>query len=197
LFAGELAIAVPKPNHSNLPIVLRRGTDELWYVDEAKSWTYFHRYEDDVNFFVKYSDNPFIGDLRALNLPHMERAIYDGHVGTPAVVPYPSSLSRAIEAIEAKTGTVPQDAANYAALGDIYLFEANWISKAIAAYERASALAPEEPSYHWRLMDLYMNASRADKMLAELQYLAERLPADSQTKALYRYYRKEYDFGDD
>jgi tetratricopeptide (TPR) repeat protein len=197
LSAGDLVIAVPQPNHSNLPIVLRRGTDGMWYVDEAKAWAYFHRFEDDVNFFVKYSDNPFIGDLRALNLPHMERAIYDRHVGTPAVVPYPSSLSRAIEAIEAKTGTVPQDAANYAALGDIYLFEANWISKAIAAYERASALAPEEPAYHWRLMDLYMNASRADKMLAELQYLAEHLPADSQTKGLYRYYRKEYDFGDD
>jgi cytochrome c-type biogenesis protein CcmH/NrfG len=127
----------------------------------------------------------------------MERAIYEGHVGTPALAPYPSSLSRAIEAIEAKIGAVPQNAANYADLGDIYLFEANWISRAIAAYEQASALAPDEPTYHWRLVDLYMNASRADKMLAQLQYLAEELPADSQTKDLYRYYKKEYDFGDE
>lgn len=197
LTVGALVIAVPQPNHSNLPIVLRRGTDGNWYVDEAKAWTYFHRFEDDVNFFVKYSDNPFIGDLRALNLPHMERAIYEGHVGTPALAPYPSSLSRAIESIEAKIGAVPQHAANYADLGDIYLFEANWISRAIAAYEQASALAPDEPTYRWRLVDLYMNASRADKMLAELQYLAEELPADSQTKELYRYYKKEYDFGDE
>ena len=197
LFAGELAIAVPQPNHSNLPIVLRRGTDELWYVDEAKAWTYFHRYEDDVNFFVKYHDNPFLGDLRALNLPHMERAIYQGQVGTPHLAPYPSSLSEAIQALEASISAAPQEAANYAALGDIYLFEANWISKAIAAYEKAAALAPGEAAYHWRLMDLYMNASRADKMLAQLQFLSEHLPADSQTKDWYRYYKKEYDFEDD
>jgi len=30
--------------------VFRRGTDGLWYVDEAKTWTYFHRFEDNTNF---------------------------------------------------------------------------------------------------------------------------------------------------
>jgi len=134
LFAGDLAVAVPQPNHSNLPLVLRRGTDGLWYIDEAKSWTYFHRFEDDVNFFVKYSDNPFLRGLRTLKLPHMERAIYDGHVGTAPLSSYPSSLSAAIQALEDKTRAAPHEAANYAALGDVYLFEANWISKAIAAY---------------------------------------------------------------
>ena len=193
LFAGNLAVAVPQPDHSNLPIVLRRGTDGLWYVDEAKAWTYFHRFEDDVNFFVKYSDNPFLGGLRALKLPHMERAIYDGHVATPPLPTYPGSLSVAVRSLEARIRAAPQQAANYAALGDLYLFEANWISKAIAAYETASALAPAEPAYHWRLMDLYLNASRADKMLAELEYLAEHLPADSETRAWYRYYQKAYD----
>jgi len=197
LFAGDLAIVVPQPDHSNLPLVLRRGTDGLWYVDEAKAWTYFHRFEDDVNFFVKYSDNPFLHDLRALHLPHMERAIYDGHVGTPALPQYPASLSAAIQSLEKRIRTAPQQAANYAALGDLYLFEANWVSKAIAAYETASALAPAEPAYHWRLMDLYLNASRADKMLAQLEYLSDRLPADSQTREWYRYYQKAYDFDDD
>ena len=99
----------------------------------------------------------------------------------------------AVRSLEARIRAAPQQAANYAALGDLYLFEANWISKAIAAYETASALAPAEPAYHWRLMDLYLNASRADKMLAELEYLAEHLPADSETRAWYRYYQKAYD----
>ena len=197
LFARDLAVAVPQPNHSNLPLVLRRGTDGLWYVDEAKAWTYFHRFEDDVNFFVKYSDNPFLRGLRSLNLPHMERALYDGHVGTPTLPPYPSSLSAAIQSLEAQIRAAPQQAANYAALGDLYLFEANWISKAIASYERASALAPAEPAYHWRLMDLYLNASRADKMLGELEYLAEHAPADAQTREWYRFYKKAYEFDDD
>jgi hypothetical protein len=197
LFAGDLAVAVPQPNHSNLPFVLRRGTDGLWYVDEAKAWTYFHRFEDDVNFFVKYSDNPFLRDLRGLKLPHMEHAIYAGRVGTPPILPYPSSLSAAVQSLEAKIRAAPQQPDNYATLGDLYLFEANWISKAIALYETASALAPAEPAYHWRLVDLYLNASRADKMLAQLKYLSERLPADPQTRDWYLLYKKEYDFRDD
>ena len=74
IFAGDLGLAVPGPDKSNLPIVLRRGLDDLWYVDEAKAWTYFHRFEDDGNFFVKYADNPFFAALRAEHLPNMERA---------------------------------------------------------------------------------------------------------------------------
>jgi hypothetical protein len=33
-------------------------------------------------------------------------------------------------------------------------------------------------------------------MLAELQYLAEHLPADARTREWFRYYRKAYDFDD-
>ena len=197
LFAGELALVVPQPNHSNLPLVLRRGTDNLWYVDEAKTWTYFHRFEDNVNFFVKYSDNPFLGALRALRLPNMDHAIYGAHVGTPPLPAYPFSLQSAIRTLEDQIHEAPQRAANYAALGDLYLFEANWLSKAIASYEIASDLAPAEPAYRWRLMDLYLNASRVEKMLAQLKYLSEHAPADSQTRQWFRYYKSQYDFGGD
>ncbi len=197
IFTGNLALAVPQPGHSNLPLVLRRGTDNLWYVDEAKAWTYFHRFEDSVNFFVKYSDNPFLRELRALNMPNMDGAIYGAHVGTPALLAYPYSFAAAVQRQEDKIREAPRDAANHAALGDLYLFESNWLSKAIASYEEASALAPEDLAYRWRLMDLYLNASQADKMLAEMKYLAEHLPADRQTQDWYRYYKKEYDFGRD
>ena len=197
LYVRNLALAVPQPNQSNLPIVLRQGSDGLWYVDEAKSWTYYHRFEDDVNFFVKYSDNPFLAGLRDLKLPHMERAIYGEHVGTPELPSDPTSLSALIHSLEVKVQAEPSAAANYAALGDVYLFEVNWISKAIHYYERASSAAPAELSYHWRLMDLYMNDSRADKMLAELQYLAQHLHGDAQTQQWYRFYKKAYAFDAD
>jgi TPM domain len=197
VLAGNLALAVPPPDHSNLPIVLRRGTDDLWYVDEPKSWTYFHRFEDSVNFFVKYSDNPFLGALRALHVPNAQYAIYGTHAGTPPMPAYPNSLAAAIEAQEAKIREAPRDAANHAALGDLYLFESNWLSKAIESYEQATALAPDELEYRWRLMDLYLNASQVDKMLAELKYLAEHLPADRQTQEWYRDYTKQYDFSRD
>jgi len=197
LFAGDLALVVPRPDHSNLPMVFRRGTDGLWYVDEAKSWTYFHRFEDNVNFFVKYGDNPFLGALRALSLPNMGRAIYGAHVSTPPLAAYPFSLQAAVRKLEDQIHQDPRRAANYAALGDLYLFEANWLSKAIAAYETASELAPTERTYRWRLVDLYMNASRADKMLTELRYLAENGSRDAETRAWYDYYRKQYSFSDD
>jgi hypothetical protein len=46
-------------------------------------------------------------------------------------------------------------------------------------------------------MDLYLNASRVEKMLAQLKYLPGHAPADSQTHQWYRYYESEYDFGGD
>lgn len=195
LYANDLALLVPQPGKSNLPFVLRRGTDRLWYVDEPKSWTYFHRFEDDVNFLVKYADNPFLPQLRAAGMPHMETAVYGNHASTPARPAYPFGLAQAVNSMEARIRT-SNDAATYASLGDLYLFEMNWITKAIACYEKAEALAPNQFEYRWRLMDLYLNDSRADKMLAELKFLSEHLPNDTQTRAWYEYYKKEYDFSD-
>ncbi len=196
IYSGDLALAVPPPDHSNLPFVLRRGTDNLWYVDEAKAWSYFHRFEDNVNFFVKYADNPFLGALRAMQVPYMDYSIYGDHVGTPALTAYPFSLAAAVQTLEDRIRSAPQDAANHAALGDLYLFETNWLSKAIASYEAAAALAPQDLKYRWRLMDLYLNASQIDKMLAELKFLSEHLPKDQQTQQWYRDYQKQYDFGE-
>jgi hypothetical protein len=194
LFAGHLALALPGPDRSNLPVVLRRGSDDLWYVDEAKAWTYFHRFEDNVNFFVKYADNPFLADLQSQHLPNMQSAIYGTHVHTPPLADYPSSLSDAVRSGEQKILAAPSVAANYADLADLYLFEMNWQTRALDLYERASVLAPAEMAYHWRLIDLYLNTSRADKMLAQLKFLASRLPADRQTQDWYREYQKIYDF---
>ena len=193
IFAGDLGLAVPQQNHSNLPFVLRRGAGKLWYVDEPKAWTYFHRFEDSVNFYVKFADNPFLASLREMHLPNMERAIYGDHAHTPALPAYPYSLAAEIQAREDKIRAAPQDAAAHAALGDLYLFEMNWLTKSIAMYEKAATLAPDELAYHWRLMDLYLNASRADKSLVELKYLAEHLPADTQTRDWYDQYRRDYD----
>jgi len=194
IFARNLALAVPRPGRSNLPLVLRRGTDNLWYVDEPKAWTYFHRFEDNVNFYVKYSDNPFLDALRSLNTPNMERAIYGDHARTPAPPAYPFSLAEAVQAQEEQIRQTPNEAAAYAALGDLYLFEMNWLTKAIKAYEMAATLAPNEPAYRWRLMDIYLNTSRADKALTELKFLSEQLQADRQTRDWYNYYKKEYAF---
>ncbi|HEY0748194.1 MAG TPA: TPM domain-containing protein [Steroidobacteraceae bacterium] len=193
LFAGNLGLAVPGPGQSTLPIMLRRGSDNLWYVDEAKSWTYFHRFEDNVNFFVKFADNPFMKDLQAAGVPNMQSAIYSGHVLTPAASAYPFGLDKAAQNGEAMILKAPEDSANYAALADLYFFEMNWLTRALELYEKASALAPDNLAYRWRLVDLYLNTSRAEKMLAELRFLAEHLPNDKLTLDWYRSYKKAYD----
>ena len=195
LFAGNLGLAIPGSGKSNLPIVLRRGSDNLWYVDEAKAWSYFHRFEDNVNFFVKYVDNPFLVALRSEHVPNMEFAVYGNHVHTPAPPAYPLELAATVRTGEARISAAPGVAANYAELGDLYLFEMNWLTRAVDLYERAAAVSPDELSYRWRLVDLYLNTSRADKMLAELRYLAEHLPEDRRTQEWYLAYKKAYDFG--
>jgi hypothetical protein len=197
LFRGNLGLAVPGPGKSNLPIVLRRGSDQLWYVDEAKAWTYFHRFEDDVNFFVKYADNPFFAALRAQHVPNTGYAVYGDHVPTPAAAAYPFALAQAVQAGEARIRAAPAVAANYAELADLYLFEMSWLTRAVDLYEKAAQLSPAQLAYRWRLVDLYLNTSRADKMLAELKYLAAHLPADRQTQDWYRAYSRAYDFGND
>ena len=194
LFAGDLGLALPGAGKANLPVVLRRGTDHLWYVDEAKAWAYFHRFEDNVNFFVKYADNPFLAALRAQHVPNMEGAVYGNHAHTPRPSEYPFALGAALQEGEAKIREAPTAAANYAELGDLYLFEMNWLTPAVELYEKAAALSPDELEYHWRLMDLYLNTSRADKMLDQLRYLALRLPQDKQTQEWYLAYKKAYDF---
>ena len=195
MYAGNLGLVVPGPGKSNLPIVLRRGTDGLWHVDEAKAWTYFHRFEDNVNFFVKFADNPFFAGLRSEHVPNMDGAVYGDHVRTPKLSVYPFALTAAVQEGEARIRAAPSVAANYAELADLYIFEMNWLTPAVDLYEKAAALSPEELAYRWRLVDLYLNTSRADKMLSELRYLAGRLPGDKQTRDWYQAYKKAYDFG--
>ena len=197
LYAGPLALLVPQPGRSNLPVVLRRGTDGLWYVDEPKAWTYFHRFEDGVNFHVKFADNSFLPALRELGLPDTDHAVYGDHARTPPLPPYPFKLAQMVNELQNRAAAAPRDPAIRAALGDVYLFEMNWITKAIEWYEQAEAIDPDQSAYHWRLVDLYLNASRADKCIAELKFLSEHWPDDRQARDWYDFYRKEYDFAAD
>lgn len=188
------SLMVFQPGVPNLPIVLRRGSSGVWFVDEPKAWTYFHRYEDGIDFLPKYDDLPFLAGLRQLGQPNAENPIYRGRVRTPPARPYPFSLGRAVAELENAIRRRPDDDRRYAALGELYLFEVNWISRSLEMFERAATLAPDRLDYQWRLYDLYLNNSQADKALATLKRLAERLPGDRHVQDWYRFYRNEYDF---
>jgi tetratricopeptide (TPR) repeat protein len=183
-----------RPGVPNLPIVLRRGSSGVWFVDEPKAWTYFHRYEDGIDFLPKYDDLPFRAGLRQLGQPNAQNPIYRGRVRTPPARVYPFSLGRAVAELEKAIRERPDDDRRYVALGELYLFEVNWISRSLEMFERAATLAPDRLDYQWRLYDLYLNNSQADKALATLKHLAERLPRDHQVQDWYRFYRDQYDF---
>jgi tetratricopeptide (TPR) repeat protein len=188
------SLVVFRPGVPNLPIVLRRGSGGLWFVDEPKAWAYFHRYEDGIDFLPKYDDLPFLAGLRQLEQPNATNPIYRGRVRTPPARPYPFLLAGAVAALEQAIREHPSDDRHYAALGELYLFEVNWISRSLEMFERAARLAPDRLDYQWRLYDLYLNNSQADKALATLKRLAERLPRDQQVQEWYRFYREAYNF---
>ena len=188
------ALAVFRPGVPNLPIVLRRASSGAWLVDEPKAWTYFHRFEDGIDFLPKYDDLPFLAGLRELAHPNAGKPMYVNRVRTPAPPPYPFSLAETVAELDAAIRDHPDDHRPYAALGELYLFEMNWISRSLPLFERAATLAPNRLDYQWRLYDLYLNNSQADKALATLKRLAERLPRDEQVQRWYRFYREQYDF---
>jgi hypothetical protein len=192
LVQADFAIAAPQPGHSNLPIVLRRGTDRLWYIDEVKSWMWFHRFEDSTDFFVKYADNPFMRPLKKMGWPHMDRPVYEHDVATPRPPAYPYPLKETLRTLEREAKENPADARTQAALGDFYLFEIGWQRKAIEQYELASRIEPGNATFRWRLVDLYLNASRAQDFLAELKWLADAQPGDRDLRRKYDFYAKGY-----
>lgn len=197
LIQGPLGLAVFRPGVPNLPVVLRRGADGLWYVDEAKSWTYFHRFEDGTDFFPNYDDLPFIAGLKKLGQPNAAKAVYKDRVKTPEPPPYPFPLQQAVARLEDGIRKNPADAGSYAALGELYLFEMDWLKKALKNFEKASELAPERLDLRWRLFDLYINDSQVERALETLKFLSEKLPADKEVQWMDKFYRKEYDFKPD
>lgn len=189
-----LALAVFKPGVANLPVLLRRTATGAWLVDEPRAWTWFHRYEDSVNFFPKYDDVPFVIELQAVRFPTAFSPTYRQRVPTPPAPRLPFDLKREVEALEAQTAARPADAGAFARLGELYLFEMNWRSRAIAAFERAAALEPRNLAHHWRLYDLYINNSEMEKALSELRLLAQALPRDPELHTWLTFYTDAYKF---
>lgn len=186
----DLGAAVFRPGTSTLPIVLRRSQDGLWYIDEPKSWTYFHRFEDNSDCFQKYDDLPFTSTLSSENLP----ILYRGRVPTPRPMPYPSSLVEVIRRMEEIARRRPDDSENFAAVGNVYLFEINWISRAIENFEKAAVLSPKRMDYHWRLYDLYINNSEVEKALEQLRFISTSSPGDAEARQWLEHYTKAYQF---
>jgi tetratricopeptide (TPR) repeat protein len=187
---ADLGAAVFRPGTSTLPIVVRRSQDGLWHIDEPKAWTYFHRFEDSPDCFQKYVDLPMAPSLSRANL----RIVYRGRAPTPHPPSYPFSLVDLVRRLEEATRLRPNDPAPHAELAETYLFEINWISRAIEEFGKAAALAPKRLDYRWRLYDLYLNNSEVEKALEQLQFIADSSPRDVEAREWLRYYTEAYQF---
>lgn len=189
----NMALAVPAPGNSSLPIVLIRSSKGTWYVDEVKSWTLFHRFEDNPDFFIKYADNPFLLELKNERYPNMDHAIYRDALKTPPTLKNPSDLAISLNTALQSVKQTPNDVMTHERLGSLYFYEMNWIRKAIEQYELAERAAPRKLSIHWILFDLYLNDSRPEKSLAELRTLTELDPANTETQRWLEFYQKSYE----
>jgi hypothetical protein len=194
LIRGEpLALVVFRQGVANLPIVLRHGGG-LWYVDEPKAWTYFHRFENTIDFYPKYDNLPFLAELVRMGYTNAYAPVFARRVDVPPARPYPFSLKAAVAVLEKAIADHPTDDRLCASLGELYLFEMSWVSRSLEMFERASRLSPENQQYRWRLFDLYGNDSQAEKMVATLKWLSQRLPGDPWVQNWYRFQNASYHF---
>ncbi len=191
---NDLGVAVFRPGIANLPIVLRRSSQGDWYVDEQKSWSYFHRFETENNVFPKYSDLSLLPFLITMGQPNAVKPLYRDRVRTPKPASYPYPLVPTVRDLERKIQSDSKNPIWFAQLGELYLFEINWVTKALEMFEQAAALAPQKLDYRWRLWDLNLNNSEMEKALAELNLLSQAVPGDREVKEWNAYYSKAYAF---
>ena len=191
---GDLAVAVFRAGSSNLPLVLVKAKDGLWFVDEPKSGTYFRRYGEGTEFFPTFDDVPVQTALVKSKHPNAENPIYRKRVSTPEPRNYPFSLKDTIAELKTKITVEPSRESSYVELGELYLFDMNWTTEAIRMFEKAAQLSPKKAELHWRLYDLYLTNAEIGKALGQIRQLAGLLPDDPQVRQWLDYYSIAYRF---
>lgn len=190
--SGDLALAGFHSGQPILPIVLRKNKAGLWNIDEVKSWTYFHRFENNIEFFPKYDDLPVNSILKKLKPKNYLRPIYSHRVSTPAPFPLDGTLLKTVEQLELSVKKNKSDTNTKIKLAEIYLFELGWWNRAAELYSEVEKIEPKRLEVRWRLYDLYLNLSMAEKSLNELSFLANHMPYDYELQKLNRFYQDEY-----
>ncbi len=105
--------------------------------------------------------------LRASETQRMDDPVVDFHLGRIAL--WFDDTGEATERLERARLHAPGDARIHNALGDAYGLAAQqaplfsklgWAKKCLAAYERAVALEPDNPAFHWSLLAYSLFAPR-------------------------------------
>ena len=177
---GDFGLVVFKPGLPHRPLILRRQPNGTWLVDEAKSQTYFYRFENSVDDLPKYDDLPVRNALIRARHPNAMKALYKNRVRTP-----PASdadlLAEEARLVEVVTQS-PASALAHARLAEFYLFEINWLTNAKKYFDQAAILDPQNLEYHWRLYDLALHLQMIEEALYHLDILARLLPRDAEVQ---------------
>jgi tetratricopeptide (TPR) repeat protein len=189
---GDFGLVVFKPGLPNAPIVLRRQPNGTWLVDEVRAQAYFYRFDDSPDFYPKYDDLPVRNALLRTNHPNAQKPVYRNRVRTPS--PNLADLGTEVVRLENAAAQSPRSALAQARLGEFYLFELYWLTRAKKHFDRAARLEPSNPDYHWRLYDLALNLQMVEEALLHLETLRRLLPEDREVQSWLQYYKAQYNF---
>lgn len=163
---GNMALAAFRQGTSTLPVWMERDGAGYWRVDEVKSWTFFHRFEDSRNYFLLSNDNPFRTDLMA-----------DGEGGAQCTI-YKDRFS---------TLSTPSNT------GDRALFDWGWFSKASEEYRELLKKNPGDDSLRWKLIHVSWLLSEPESALEQLEILYQKHNTRDRELREWRYfYQAEY-----
>jgi tetratricopeptide (TPR) repeat protein len=181
---GNLAGMAFGLNHPALPILLRRDTAGLWYVDEAASWAYFHLIQDAVSPPPVSDSFPFkfVWEASAFS---KTKSFLGRHNTTPPANELPFSLKDKLVKAEEKISRNSLDTEAYLEIAELLHFEMYWLEAAVPLYEKVLALSPDRIEIHWRLFDVYSSVIDYDQAMHHLNIILKKTPNDSAARWYY------------
>ena len=161
-----------KAGHPTLPIVLKRHQGK-WRVQEALSWSLFHRFENSMNVYLKFPIQGISSEL--------SNYLKD-HVGEPL---YP--LEKPLKLV-----TLENYQSNDSDWHSLY-FQLFWLSKVDQKIEDVSKLQNDDI---WIAIDTYMNLGKMVESSRCYDLLAARMPQNQKIQSNAKFYRELVHFKD-
>lgn len=192
-FAGgsSSALAWFKPKNPVLPIFLYKKENGEWVVHEPYSFSIYNRFEDSMSIF---QTQPIVPEAKIFSQLNLGKPIY---WGAPKYRPQPlegDAFFDNLEVLEKKANAV--DADSIFRLADVYLFEMWNYEKALALYEQALKIKPNETKYLWRILSPYIYSGKGQEFVLAYGRLAALLPREKEIRRNYEFYKKTHEFKD-
>lgn len=189
---GDTAVAVFQPGQPVLPILMRRGAQGLWRVDEPQAQAYFTLPEEGgaaVQKYARFAYAPAFATAAAG--PAARGPLYADRSTPPPLTPE-GSLQTRLRTLQDQLAANPADADSVLALAELLHFEVYWLEAAAPLYERVLQLAPARDDIRWRLLDVYTGTSDIDAQERVYRALLARTPDDALLAHYFAWFQRTY-----